>query len=201
MLGIVGPGVSALGRGRAASARDRAARQRAFARLGTTGGWPRQESNLRTRIRRLRAESLFAGKRRSEGRVRATVRATPAPSARDRAFPRARAAPGYRQRGLVARDVMPARDRALPRPRPPRRRLAAGTVAPPSRLLTVLRRPSSRSTSGCQWSTWRARVMSGCRTCGSSIGRAAKTISLFEPVTRMTVSASSSRVISAGCRG
>ena len=40
--------------------------------------------------------------------------------------------------------------------------------------------------------------MSGWRTCGSSTGSASKTISLDEPVSRMTASASSSSVISSG---
>ncbi len=39
-------------------------------------------------------------------------------------------------------------------------------------------RPSSRSTSGDQPRIWRARVMSGRRICGSSIGSASNTISL-----------------------
>ena len=51
---------------------------------------------------------------------------------------------------------------------------------------TQRRRPSSRSTSGSQPRICRARVMSGRRTCGSSVGSASNTTSLVEPVTRMT---------------
>jgi hypothetical protein len=40
--------------------------------------------------------------------------------------------------------------------------------------------------------------MSGWRTCGSSTGSASKTISLSEPVARITASASSISVISVG---
>ena len=51
--------------------------------------------------------------------------------------------------------------------------------------MTQRRSPSSRSISGSQPRIWRARVMSGRRICGSSIGSASNTISLVEPVTRM----------------
>src|ERR1700682_6373523 len=59
-------------------------------------------------------------------------------------------------------------------------------------------RPSSRGTSGSQPSRLRARVMSGRRCFGSSIGRGRWTIPLFEPARRMIVSASSSTVTSLG---
>src|SRR4029078_11342891 len=60
------------------------------------------------------------------------------------------------------------------------------TASRPSALSQRVR-PSSRLISGCHPSTWRARVMSGRRTCGSSVGSASNTISLDEPVTLMTV--------------
>ena len=51
---------------------------------------------------------------------------------------------------------------------------------------------------GSQPSSSRARVMSGWRTCGSSIGSASKTISERDSVTSITASASSSSVNSSG---
>src|SRR5262249_45718606 len=58
--------------------------------------------------------------------------------------------------------------------------------------------PSSSEISGSQPSSCWARVMSGLRCIGSSMRSASKTISLDEPVIRLTISASSSNVRSSG---
>jgi hypothetical protein len=66
------------------------------------------------------------------------------------------------------------------------------------RLSIVRRRPSSSDTFGSHPSTSRARVMSGLRTLGSSIGRPSNTISERAAVSWTIFSASSSSVISSG---
>src|SRR5512139_2583760 len=62
----------------------------------------------------------------------------------------------------------------------------------------VLWRPSSRDTLGSQLRIWRARVISGCRCCGSRTLRASftKVMPPWLPVMRLIVSANSRMVIS-----
>ena len=72
-----------------------------------------------------------------------------------------------------------ARDRRVRRRAAPRGYARAGSLP---RDASVRRRPSSNAISGSQPSSCRARVMSGCRTCGSSTGSASYTIWLDEPV-------------------
>src|SRR5881392_1992602 len=62
----------------------------------------------------------------------------------------------------------------------------------------VRRSPSSRPMRGSQPSSFRARVMSGCRTFGSSSGSGRNTTALLLPASRMIVRANSRIVTSCG---
>ena len=90
----------------------------------------------------------------------------------------------------VDAEAVDARDRRRARRR--LRRAPRGVYARAGSLpsdASVRRRPSSSDTSGSQPRSCLARVMSGCRTCGSSTGRASYTIWLDEPVAASTASA------------
>ena len=90
---------------------------------------------------------------------------------------RAPACPGRRRRR--AAGCVPARRRSRPRPdaarwcsRNGRRATSRGPTAASWPSDSIFRRPSSNEISGCQPRICFARVMSGCRTCGSSTGSA-----------------------------